>query len=97
AFDIWREGACIARFYFDVFTREGKRSGAWMAECRSRRELKDGNIQVPVAYLVCNFARGSDQTPALLSHNEVTTLFHEFGHGLHHMLTSQTHLRCSGI
>lgn len=97
AFDIWREDVCIARFYFDVFTREGKRSGAWMAECRSRRELPDGNIQTPVAYLVCNFAKGSGNTPALLSHNEVTTLFHEFGHGLHHMLTEQTHLRCSGI
>ncbi|MCB1665351.1 MAG: M3 family metallopeptidase [Pseudomonadales bacterium] len=97
AFDIWRDDKCIARFYFDVFTREGKRSGAWMAECRSRRELPGGNIQTPVAYLVCNFAKGSGKTPALLSHNEVTTLFHEFGHGLHHMLTEQTHLRCSGI
>lgn len=97
AFDIFRGGQCIARFYFDVFTREGKRSGAWMAECRSRRELADGSIQTPVAYLVCNFAKGNKTTPALLSHNEVTTLFHEFGHGLHHMLTAQTHLRCSGI
>lgn len=97
AFDVWRDGALIARFYFDLFTREGKRSGAWMAECRSRRELADGSIQTPVAYLVCNFSKGTDKRPALLSHNEVTTLFHEFGHGLHHMLTAETHLRCSGI
>lgn len=97
AFDVSRNNKVIARFYFDVFTREGKRSGAWMAECRSRRQLADGSIQTPVAYLVCNFSKGSENSPALLSHNEVTTLFHEFGHGLHHMLTSETHLRCSGI
>lgn len=97
AFDVSRNNKVIARFYFDVFTREGKRSGAWMAECRSRRQLADGSIQTPVAYLVCNFSKGSEKTPALLSHSEVTTLFHEFGHGLHHMLTAETHLRCSGI
>ena len=97
AFDVRREDKLIARFYFDVFTREGKRSGAWMAECRSRRQLADDSIQIPVAYLVCNFSKGSEKSPALLSHNEVTTLFHEFGHGLHHMLTAETHLRCSGI
>jgi oligopeptidase A len=97
AFDVMRDNKLIARFYFDVFTREGKRSGAWMAECRSRRQLADGSVQTPVAYLVCNFSKGSEKSPALLSHNEVTTLFHEFGHGLHHMLTVQTHLRCSGI
>tara|TARA_R100001377_G_scaffold80876_1_gene60039 strand:+ start:607 stop:2658 length:2052 start_codon:yes stop_codon:yes gene_type:complete len=97
AFDVLRANEVIARFYFDVFTREGKRSGAWMAECRSRRKLADGSIQTPVAYLVCNYSKGSEKAPALLSHNEVTTLFHEFGHGLHHMLTAETHLRCSGI
>lgn len=97
AFDVSRDNKLIARFYFDVFTREGKRSGAWMAECRSRRVLADGSVQTPVAYLVCNYSKGSGKSPALLSHNEVTTLFHEFGHGLHHMLTVETHLRCSGI
>ena len=97
SFDVSRDNKLIARFYLDVFTREGKRSGAWMAECRSRRLLENGNIQTPVAYLVCNFSKGSQKTPPLLSHNEVTTLFHEFGHGLHHMLTTETHLRCSGI
>ncbi len=97
AFDVFKNGFKVAQFYLDLFTREGKRSGAWMAECRSRRQMPDGRIQLPVAYLVCNFSKGSEKTPALLSHNEVTTLFHEFGHGLHHMLTAETHLRCSGI
>lgn len=97
AFDVWRGEELVARFFLDVFTREGKRSGAWMAECRSRRRLASGEIQTPVAYLVCNFSAGSADVPALLSHNEVTTLFHEFGHGLHHMLTAETDLRCSGI
>ena len=97
AFDIRRNGKAVARFYFDVFTREGKKSGAWMAECRSRRQLPDGSLQIPVAYLICNFAPGAGGRPALLAHNEVTTLFHEFGHGLHHMLTTECHLRSSGI
>ena len=97
AFDIERNGETIARFYFDVFTREGKKSGAWMAECRSRRVLPDGHTQVPVAYLICNFAKGTAGKPSLLAHTEVTTLFHEFGHGLHHMLTTERHLRSAGI
>jgi oligopeptidase A len=97
AFDILKDGDVAARFYFDLFTREGKKSGAWMAECRSRRELSDGSVQMPVAYLICNFAPGAAGGASLLTHNEVTTLFHEFGHGLHHMLTSEPHLRSSGI
>jgi len=97
AFAIKRDGRTVARFYFDVFTREGKKSGAWMAECRSRRQLTEGGLQIPVAYLICNFAPGSGERPALLTHNEVTTLFHEFGHGLHHMLTAETYLRSAGI
>ena len=97
AFDILKDGRVIARFYFDLFTREGKKSGAWMAECRSRRQLADESMQIPVAYLVCNFAQGSGADTSLLTHNEVTTLFHEFGHGLHHMLTREKHLRSSGI
>jgi len=97
AFDITRRGEIVARFYFDVFTREGKKSGAWMAECRSRRQMPDGSVQIPVAYLICNFAKGSGGKPALLMHSEVTTLFHEFGHGLHHMLTTEYHLRSAGI
>jgi len=97
AFAIKRDGRTVARFYFDVFTREGKKSGAWMAECRSRRQLANGDLQIPVAYLICNFAPGMGGRPALLTHNEVTTLFHEFGHGLHHMLTAETYLRSAGI
>jgi len=97
AWNIHRDGTLLARFYLDLFTREGKRGGAWMAECRSRRKLADGSVQTPVAYLVCNFAAGTGGNPSLLTHNEVTTLFHEFGHGLHHMLTRESHLRSSGI
>lgn len=100
-YNIRRDGEIIARFYFDLFTREGKRGGAWMADCRTRRQLGiHGNAvaqQIPVAYLVCNFAPPSPGAPALLTHNDVTTLFHEFGHGLHHMLTSENYLRSSGI
>jgi oligopeptidase A len=101
-YNIRRDGEIVARFYFDLFTREGKRGGAWMADCRNRRLITvNGSAvqqQIPVAYLVCNFAPpADDSTPALLTHNEVTTLFHEFGHGLHHMLTQENYLRCSGI
>lgn len=101
-YNIRRDGDIVARFYFDLFTREGKRGGAWMADCRSRRLITANGTavqqQLPVAYLVCNFAPpADDNTPALLTHNDVTTLFHEFGHGLHHMLTQENYLRCSGI
>lgn len=100
-YSVRRNGEVIARFYFDLFTREGKQGGAWMADCRSRRVLSRNGVavekQIPVAYLVCNFAPPSGDTPALLTHNDVTTLFHEFGHGLHHMLTRESYLRCSGI
>lgn len=96
-YDIHRNGEHIASFFFDLFTREGKRGGAWMAECRNRREISDRERQLPVAYLVCNFAPPTQGVPALLSHNDVTTLFHEFGHGLHHMLTREPYLRSAGI
>lgn len=96
-YEIRRGGEVLARFYFDLFTREGKRGGAWMADCRGRRRTADKEWQIPVAWLVCNFAPPGEKTPALLTHNDVTTLFHEFGHGLHHMLTREHHLRCSGI
>jgi oligopeptidase A len=101
-YNIVHEGQVIARFYFDLFTREGKQGGAWMAGCRTRR-LMSGNdsdqqgLQIPVAYLICNFSPPSGGTCALLTHNEVTTLFHEFGHGLHHMLTKEKYLQSSGI
>lgn len=75
------------QFYLDLFAREKKRGGAWMDDCIGRRHLSDGRLQTPVAYLVCNFNKAVGGKPALFTHNEVTTLFHEFGHGLHHMLT----------
>ncbi|MDI5919554.1 oligopeptidase A [Halomonas sp. LR5S13] len=95
-FRILEQGAPIAGFYLDLYAREGKRGGAWMDECRVRR-LEGDAVQLPVAYLTCNFTRPVGDTPALLTHDEVTTLFHEFGHGLHHMLTRQTVADISGI
>ena len=96
-YEIRREGELLAQFYFDLYTREGKRGGAWMADCAGRLKRSDGQTQTPVAFLTCNFAPPGENTPALLTHNDVTTLFHEFGHGLHHMLTREEHLRVSGI
>lgn len=95
-YEISREGQTIASFYFDLFARSGKRGGAWMADCRTRR-IKGGELQLPVAFLVCNFNRPVEGKPALLTHDEVTTLFHEFGHGLHHMLTKMDVAAVSGI
>ncbi|MDR9438487.1 MAG: oligopeptidase A [Halomonas sp.] len=95
-FRILEHDTPIAGFYLDLYAREGKRGGAWMDECRVRR-LEGGAVQLPVAYLTCNFTRPVGDTPALLTHDEVTTLFHEFGHGLHHMLTRQTVADISGI
>ncbi len=76
----------IGSFYLDLYTRPGKRGGAWMDVCRNRMDLGRG-LQLPVAYLTCNFTPPGADHDALLSHEEVTTLFHEFGHGLHHMLS----------
>ena len=95
-FELLREGEVIARFYLDLYARAQKRGGAWMDNCRDRR-LDGKQLQVPVAYLVCNFTPPVGEAPALLTHNELTTLFHEFGHGLHHMLTQQTVASVSGI
>lgn len=90
------KGAEIAGFYMDNFARSHKRGGAWMDVCRTRRLTAEG-LQLPVAYLTCNFNPPSDELPSLLTHNEVTTLFHEFGHGLHHMLTQVDVAAVSGI
>ncbi len=87
----------IAAFYLDPYARKGKRGGAWMDDCLVRRRHADGSLQLPVAYLCCNFAPPADGRPGLLTHDEVTTLFHEFGHGLHHMLTEQEVPGVSGI
>ena len=74
-------------FYLDLYAREHKQGGAWMDVCLGRRYRQDGSLQKPVAYLTCNFNGTVDGKPALFTHNEVVTLFHEFGHGIHHMLT----------
>ncbi len=96
-YHLLRDGEVIAKFYLDLFAREHKRGGAWMADCRVRRQLSDGSLQLPVAFLSCNFTPPTEETPSLLTHNEVTTLFHEFGHGLHHMLTKIECAAVSGI
>ena len=81
------QGGLVGQFYLDLYAREGKRGGAWMDDCRNRRVHADGSVQTPLVYLVCNFGRGANGKPATFSHNEVTTLFHEMGHGLHQLLT----------
>ena len=88
--------ALIGQFYIDLYARESKRGGAWMDDAVTRRRLADG-IQTPVAYLNCNFAPPTPGKPALFTHDEVITLFHEFGHGLHHLLTRCEELGVSGI
>ena len=95
---IERAGLLIGQFYLDQPARTGKRGGAWMDDVRARWLRPDtGQLQTPVAHLVCNFAEGVAGKPALLTHDDVTTLFHEFGHGLHHMLTQVNERDVSGI
>ncbi len=84
------------QFYLDLYAREKKRGGAWMDDCVGRKKPAD-SIQIPVAYLTCNFTPPTGNDPALLTHDEVLTLFHEFGHGLQHMLTQIDYLSVSGI
>jgi oligopeptidase A len=91
-----QQGLLRGQFFLDLFARPNKRGGAWMAECVSRRKTPTG-LQTPVAYLTCNFSPPVGDNPALFTHYEVTTLFHEFGHGLHHMLTQVDYLEVSGI
>ncbi|RYF72975.1 MAG: M3 family peptidase, partial [Comamonadaceae bacterium] len=95
---IERAGQKVGQFYLDPSARAAKRGGAWMDDVRARWLRPDtGTIQTPVAHLVCNFAEGVGGKPALLTHDDVTTLFHEFGHGLHHMLTRVDERDVSGI
>ena len=91
------QGDLVGQFYLDPYAREGKRGGAWMDDCRNRRLHADGRVQTPLVYLVCNFGRGVDGKPATLTHDEVTTLFHEMGHGLHQLLTRIGELGVAGI
>jgi oligopeptidase A len=89
-------GTHIGSFYLDAYARPNKRSGAWMDECVGRKDLPTG-AALPVAYLVCNFLPPNDGQPAQLTHDDVVTLFHEFGHGLHHMLTRVAYPSLAGI
>ena len=95
---IERSGQLLGQFYLDQPARTGKRGGAWMDDVRARWLRPDtGKLQTPVAHLVCNFAEGTGGKPALLTHDDVTTLFHEFGHGLHHLLSQVNDHDVSGI
>lgn len=99
-FRIEKAGKLIGQFYMDLYARPGKRGGAWMDDARSRRMTANG-LQTPVAYLTCNFSspleKDGKRQPALFTHDEVMTLYHEFGHGLHHLLTKVDELGVSGI
>ena len=94
---IHRQGVPLARFYFDLYARSKKRGGAWMADCRCRRQDPANGLTLPVAFLTCNFPPPVNDQPALLRHDDVVTLFHEFGNGLHHMLTQVDCASVSGI
>ena len=97
-FDIFDSNDVLrGSFYLDLYAREHKRGGAWMDECRVRRINANGELQTPVAYLTCNFNRPVGDKPALFTHDEVVTLFHETGHGIHHMLTQVDVSSVSGI
>ncbi len=100
-FRIEREGQLVGQFYLDLYARSGKGGGAWMDDARGRRLQTGGAVQTPVAYLTCNFTPPAtvdgQLQPSLFTHDEVTTLFHEFGHGLHHMLTQVDEIAVSGI
>ena len=89
-------GEAVGSFFLDAYARPKKRSGAWMDECVGRKRLASG-AALPVAYLVCNFLPPGDERPALLTHDDVLTLFHEFGHGLHHLLTRVDYPSIAGI
>ncbi len=105
--DVWHEdvrffeiedaqGNVRGQFYLDLYARPHKRGGAWMDDCTTRMRMAEG-VQVPVAYLTCNFSAPIGDEPALFTHDEVLTLFHEFGHGLHHMLTQVDYPSVAGI
>lgn len=106
-FDTWHTDVCffevveqdvvVGRFFLDLYARPNKRAGAWMDGCRSRRRDGQGVLHAPMAYLVCNFAPAMEGEPALLTHDEVVTLFHEFGHGLHHLLTRVEQSGVAGV
>lgn len=94
-FELEDQGQVLGGFYFDLYARSGKRGGAWMSGFRSRMQTQHG-LQKPICYMVCNFTPPVGEQPALLTHDEVITLFHEFGHGLHHMLTEVDNISVAG-
>ena len=94
-FELEDQGKVVGGFYFDLYARSGKRGGAWMSGFRSRMQTRQG-LQKPICYMVCNFTPAVGDQPALLTHDEVNTLFHEFGHGLHHLLTEVDHIAVAG-
>ena len=94
-FELEDQGQVLGGFYFDLYARSGKRGGAWMSGFRSRMQTQHG-LQKPICYMVCNFTPPVGDQPALLTHDEVITLFHEFGHGLHHMLTEVDNISVAG-
>lgn len=94
-YELEDQGSVIGGFYFDLYARSGKRGGAWMSGFRSRMQTQDG-LQKPICYMVGNFTPPVGEQPALLTHDEVVTLFHEFGHGLHHMLTEVDNISVAG-
>lgn len=96
-YDIFENGNHISSFYLDLYTRSNKRPGAWMNNALTKFTNSDGDTQKPVAYLNCNFSPPTDDTPSLLLHREIETLFHEFGHGLHHILTHCNSYDVSGL
>ena len=96
-FELKQDGQTIGGVYVDLYAREGKRGGAWMDGYKSRRRFADGTLQLPTAYLVCNFTPPVGDKEARLSHDEIITLFHETGHGLHHLLTQVDEVGVSGI
>ncbi|MCL9787961.1 M3 family metallopeptidase [Neisseria subflava] len=96
-FELKQDGQTIGGVYMDLYAREGKRGGAWMDGYKSRRRFVDGTLQLPTAYLVCNFTPPVGDKEARLSHDEIITLFHETGHGLHHLLTQVDEVGVSGI
>jgi oligopeptidase A len=95
-YEIQQSNKIIGSFYLDLYARKNKRGGAWMDECISKSQF-NGHIDYPVAYLTCNFSSPIGKNPALFTHDEVITLFHEFGHGLHHLLTQVDEYNVSGI
>lgn len=96
-FELKQDGQTIGGVYMDLYAREGKRGGAWMDGYKGRRRFADGTLQLPTAYLVCNFTPPVGDKEARLSHDEIITLFHETGHGLHHLLTQVDEVGVSGI